>query len=99
LELAAVDPRTDVLVDLAFGTGARVGVLCALEWSDIDLDADTMTIRGTLHKAGTVGPPKAARSRRLVALPWFAIEALRRELVRRPGERDPCRPATTRADT
>ena len=89
LALAADDPRADVLVALAIGTGARVGELCALDWSDIDLDASTVTIRGTLGRSGVVGPPKSRRGRRIVALPAFATAALRRELERRPGATGP----------
>ncbi len=89
LALAAVDPRTDLLVHLALGTGARVGELCALDWSDIDLEAGTMTVRGTLSRVGIVGPPKSRRSRRVVALPGFTLNALRRELERRLGATGP----------
>ena len=85
LALAAQDPRTDALVALALGTGARVGELCALDWSDVDLDEATITIRGTLGRSGIVGPPKSRRGRRVVALPGFVIASLRRELDRRPG--------------
>jgi integrase len=85
LILAAADPRTDALVALALGTGARVGELCALDWSDVDLDGGTVTIRGTLGRGGVIGPPKSRRGRRIVALPPFAIAALRREQDRRPG--------------
>jgi integrase len=89
LALSAEDPRTDVLVALGIGTGARIGELCALDWSDIDLDAGTVTIRGTVGRGRTVGPPKSHRGRRIVALPTFAIEALRRDLARRPGASGP----------
>jgi integrase len=85
LTLAADDPRTDVLVSLALGTGARVGELAALDWSDIDIDAATVTVRGSLGRGGIVGPPKSRRGRRIVALPPFAIAALRRELDRSGG--------------
>jgi integrase len=85
LSLAAEDPQTDVLVALAIGTGARAGELCALDWSDVDLDAGTVTIRGTVGRTGIIGPPKSRRGRRIVALPAFTLAALRRELDRRPG--------------
>lgn len=52
LALAAKDPHTDVLVHLAIGTGARVGELCALDWSDIDLAAGTMFVHGSLSRVG-----------------------------------------------
>jgi integrase len=93
LKLASKDPRTDLAVHLAIGTGARVGELCALDWSDIDMAAGTMTVRGTLSRTGIVGPTKSRRSRRIVALPGFALAALRRELKRRPGATGPLLPA------
>lgn len=89
LALASDDPRTDVMVALAIGTGARVGELCALDWSDIDLDRGTVAIRGTLGRQGVVGPPKSRRGRRIVALPPFAVAALRREQERRSAATGP----------
>lgn len=89
LALAADDPRTDALVALALGTGARVGELCALDWSDIDLAAGTVTVRGTLGRRGIIGPPKSRRGRRIVALPPFTVAALRREMERRPDATGP----------
>ena len=85
LAVAAEDPRADALVALAIGTGARAGELAALEWSDIDLNAATATIRGTLGRNGIIGPPKSRRGRRTVALPAFTTAALGRELERRPA--------------
>jgi integrase len=85
LAAAAEDPNTDALVTLALGAGARIGELCALDWTDVDLAAATVTIRGTLGRRGVVGPPKSRQGRRVVALPGFAVAALRRELERRPG--------------
>jgi integrase len=76
LELARDDPDAGLLVILALGTGARVGELLALDWNDIDLDAATVTIRGSRSRLG-VGPTKSARSRRIVTLPSFAVQALR----------------------
>ena len=57
--------------------------------SDIDLAAGTMFVHGSLSRVGIVGPPKSRRGRRMVALPRFAIAALRRELKRRPGATGP----------
>ena len=85
LALAATEPNADVLVALAIGTGARAGELCALDWTDIDLDAATMTIRGTMGRTGVIGPPKSRRGRRIVALPAFSVAALRRSLEHRPA--------------
>jgi integrase len=83
IELAGDDPDVGLLVILALGTGARVGELLALDWSDVDLDAGLVTIRGSRSNAG-VGPTKSAKGRRTVALPPFALTALRAE-ERRSG--------------
>ena len=89
LAVAADDPMADALIALAIGTGARAGELAALDWSNIDLDAATVTIRGTLGRNGIIGPPKSRQGRRIVALPSFTMAALRRELERRPGASGP----------
>jgi integrase len=83
LAVAREDQDAGLLVTLALGTGARVGELLALDWSDVDLDAATVTIRGSRSRAG-VGPTKSARGRRIVTLPPFALDALRAE-SRRSG--------------
>src|SRR5262249_11568797 len=54
------------LVTVAIDTGMRPGELQALEWSDVDLRAGTVTIRGT----------KTEKSRRLVYLTDRGREAL-----------------------
>jgi integrase len=83
LALAREDAEAGLLVTLALGTGARVGELLALDWSDVDLTAATITIRGSRSRSG-VGPTKSARGRRVVTLPPFALEALEAE-TRRSG--------------
>lgn len=83
LGLARQDADAGLLVTLALGTGARIGELLALDWSDVDLDAATLSIHGTRSNTG-VGPTKSARGMRTVALPPFALAALRAE-TRRTG--------------
>lgn len=83
LALAHDDPDAGLLVTLALGTGARVGELLALDWSDIDTDLQTVTIHGSRSRSG-VGPTKSAKGRRIVALPAFVLDALLRE-ERRSG--------------
>ena len=78
---------------LAAATGARNGELCGLEWADLDLDAGTVRFRQALtiidpavlpdadpggrRKELAVGPVKSTASNAILALPPFAIEALR----------------------
>ena len=65
----------DVLVLIA-ATGMRSGEALALRWTDVDLDAGLLTVRGTLGRVGgklVVSEPKTDRSRRTVPLgaPWW----------------------------
>lgn len=83
LDLARHDTEAGLLVTLALGTGARVGELLALDWSHVDLAAGTLAIVGSRSRSG-VGPTKSRRGVRTVALPPFALEALRAE-SRRSG--------------
>jgi len=75
LDLARDDADAGLLVTLALGTGARVGELLALDWSDVDLAAGTVSITRSRSRNGT-GPTKSRRGVRTVALPPFAIVAL-----------------------
>lgn len=68
----------EVLVD----TGGRRGEALGLRWSDVDLDAGTVTIVRQLAahpgtKAVEVRPPKRPRSKATVALHPDTVEALR----------------------
>lgn len=83
LHIAHEDREVGLLVTLALGTGARVGELLALDWSDVDLEAGTVSIARSRSRAG-LGPTKSRRGVRTVALPNFAIEELRAE-SRRDG--------------
>lgn len=89
LTAAAGLPICDLLT-LALASGCRQGELLALEWSDLDLTAGTLTVRRTLvrTRAGTsTKGPKTAAGRRTIALPDFAVQCLlaRREARQRVG--------------
>jgi len=78
---AAQGTELEVPIILALGSGLRRGEVLGLRWSDIDLEAATLsvkrsveTIRGERHEK----EPKTARSRRTVSLPAFVVTALRR---------------------
>ena len=79
LDALGEDPvRWPVLIALA--TGARRGETLALRWRHIDLDRGTMRIAESLEQTARglrFKPPKNNRSR-VVVLPAFAIEELRR---------------------
>jgi integrase len=82
--------RFEALFKVAVGTGAREGELLALESADFDPDAGTVRIVKTLdqRKGGgfTLHPPKSKNGVRTVALPAFALDAVRLHLAgREPG--------------
>lgn len=70
------------LLDVALGTGARIGKLLALRWSDIDLSADPplLTVAGTVAQAdaGLIrqAHAKTAAGFRTVLLPQFVVNVL-----------------------
>lgn len=68
------------LIVLALGAGLRRSELAGLRWSDMDLDAATVTVSRGLHDRGSeviVEEPKSATSHRIVALPAWAVAVLR----------------------
>ena len=73
------DPVIGAAVALAFVTGARRGELCALRWSDIDLDVGVLHIERSLTQVDgeiTVKPPKTDRAR-TVTLDERSVAVLR----------------------
>jgi integrase len=88
---AVRDDRLESLYILAVHTGLRQGELLGLKWGDVDLEAGTLQVRGTLTttKGGPVlRAPKTKGSRRTVKLSPTALEALRSHLERQLGEID-----------
>ncbi len=69
---------------LAVTTGLRRGEVLALRWGSVDFDRSELSVVQSLEqtKAGLrFKPPKTKRSRRVVTLPAFTVEALRRHKV------------------
>jgi integrase len=78
---AAGADRFEALWVLLLTGGLRLGEALALEWSDIDLKAKTVSIRRALHEVrgkAVFGPTKTPKSRRQVTLGALAIAALKR---------------------
>jgi integrase len=68
------------LFALAVGSGMRQGELLGLAWADIDFDKGTVSVQRSLAQikgAFITKEPKSKRSRRTIALPAFALDALR----------------------
>ncbi len=78
---AAAGTEIEAVVTTAIGTGLRRGELCALRWSDLDLDAARISVTRSaslLNGEVIIKQPKTKQSRRNDALPAFVVEALRR---------------------
>ena len=77
-------------MSVALATGMRRGEALGLRWSDVDLEAGQLAVRQSLLRAGshpTFAEPKSSRSRRTIALPDVAVEALRAQRVRQLQDR------------
>jgi integrase len=91
--------RLEALYVLAITTGMRIGELCALRWTDVDLAtlADRHGKASALHVQATLryingdtyffDPPKTAQSRRRISLSGTAAEALKVHRHRQLEER------------
>jgi integrase len=90
LVLVARDLQERALFALAITTGMRQGEIFALFWSDLDLEAGTVSIKKTLTEdsGGQLvrTDPKTAKSRRVVYLPALARNTLLALRASRGGE-------------
>ena len=72
---------------LAFSTGMRRGEVLAVRWKNVDLERGTLRVMESLEQTKTgirFKPPKSGRHR-VITLPAYAVEDLRR-LKRRQAE-------------
>lgn len=86
---ALADDRLIGLWTLALHTGLRRGELAGLRWSDVDLDAGTLTVaqqRTTANHQVVITTPKAKSQRQLLLAP-ATVAALRSHLNRQRQER------------
>jgi integrase len=82
--------RLYALFHLVALRGLRRGEAAGLRWSDLDLDAGTLTVTGQLQQLGcrlVEGPPKSDAGRRVIALDKTTITALREHRLRQQAER------------
>jgi integrase len=82
--------RLYALFHLVALRGLRRGEAAGLRWSDLDLDAGTLTVSGQLRQLGgrmTTEPPKSDAGRRVIALNKTMITALREHKARQQAER------------
>jgi integrase len=83
--------RLEALYSVALAMGLRQGEALALRWDDVDFDAATLTVSGSLVRAASGGlvrsETKTARSRRTLAMPDAVTAALRAHRARQLQER------------
>ncbi len=79
---ACTDPSLRRLAVVGITTGLRMGEQLGLRWQDVEQEHHCLYVRTTLQRIGgiySLGEPKSATSRRIVALPEAALEALHEE--------------------
>jgi integrase len=92
----ADDDRLGELLHVAVALGLRRGELLGLKWSDIDEEQRTIQVVRTVQRSGgslRITEPKRRRSRRVLPLPSFALDALDRQKTWQAHERLAAGPA------
>jgi integrase len=82
LSTASEHPLYTLLV-LALATGMRQGEILGLRWRDIDLASGQIRVQNQMRQ-GELAELKTEQSRRVVALPWIARQALLEHRKSRP---------------
>jgi integrase len=84
-------------VNVALALGLREGEALALQWSDVDLDGRTLTVRRNIGRVPGQGlvfdVPKSKRSRRTLTLPTVVVDALKAHRARQKEQRLAAGPA------
>lgn len=83
---------------LSLYTGLRLGEICALKWADLNWENKTLAVRRTVQRIATprgqggqktmliIGTPKTLKARRIVPLPDFILEMLKRLFAGKTSE-------------
>jgi integrase len=82
--------RWEALFTVALALGLREGEALGLSWSDVDLEARTLTVRHQLQRVEkqlVLVEPKTEKSRRTLVLPAVVVDRLRAHRVRQTEER------------
>ena len=76
----------DLAILLCLFTGLRVGELCGLQWSDIDFENGTLSVKRTVQRVyrnGSsevlIGSPKSRTSVRTIPVPSFLLTLLEKK--------------------
>ena len=82
--------RLEALFTVALASGLRQSETLGLRWSDVNVDAGTLSVQRTLQRvngAFTFFSPKTARSRRTIAMPAPVASDLLQHMKRQLEER------------
>lgn len=82
--------RLEALFTVSLALGLRQSEVLGLRWSDLNIDASTVSIQRTLqrlHGAFAFYPPKSGKSRRTIPMPVPVATALQRHMKRQLQER------------
>ena len=98
IKTSATEP-TALPALLSLYIGMRLGEICALKWSDIDWERQTVTVRRTAQRVGIqpkrqcsskthlmVGSPKSAHSHRVIPVIPFVLERFKELMPERSGK-------------
>lgn len=95
---ALPEAQRELSVLLGLYTGMRLGEVCALKWSDINWEKGTLTIRRTVQRVARmkpehdtrtmlmIGSPKSMRSQRVLPVPAFLLEQLKKRTAKTTSE-------------
>lgn len=82
----AMPPYLSAAIFVLAGSGLRIGELLGLKVSDIDFKRGTVRVERQRSQAGTICPPKTAKSRRTVPVGEVVTDALLSHLAKRPSK-------------
>lgn len=83
---------------LGLYTGMRLGEVCALRWTDINWEKGTIAVRRTVQRVARmrpengsktrlmIGMPKSTQSQRVLPLPAFLLEQLKKRMINSTSE-------------
>lgn len=95
---ALPEAQKELSVLLGLYTGMRLGEVCALRWTDIDWEKGTIAVRRTAQRIARmkpengnrtmimIGMPKSTQSQRVLPLPAFLLERLKKRMTNSTSE-------------